>query len=227
MGRRVLVVPTGGLRREGITSSILSFMRSMDFDGLDVRVAAVYNNEPDVLDELRSLGCEVVETPDRRSETLGYARFLLSYMRRERIDVAHVHGSSSVMAIELRCAQLAGVRERIAHSHNTMSDDARRDKMLRPVFRGSWTRALACGDLTGAAGGSTTPAARTPAGGSSRTSPSRSSTTGSPWVGTPSTPPGARRPATGSGSGTRRPSASSATSTTLRTRRSSSTCSGC
>ena len=145
MGRRVLVIPTGGLRREGITSSILNFMRSMDCDGLDVRVAAVYNNEPDVLGELRSLGCEVVETPDRRSETPGYARFLLSYMRRERIDLAHVHGSNSVMAIELRCAQLAGVRERIAHSHNTKSDDARRDKMLRPVFRGSWTRALACG----------------------------------------------------------------------------------
>ena len=52
MDRKVLVVPTGGLRREGITSSILSFMRSMDRDGLDVRVAAVYNNESDVLDEL-------------------------------------------------------------------------------------------------------------------------------------------------------------------------------
>lgn len=53
------------------------------------------------------------------------------------------------MAIELRCAQLAGVRERIAHSHNTRSDDSRRDKMLRPFFRGSWTRALACGEDAG------------------------------------------------------------------------------
>lgn len=149
MDRKVLVVPTGGLRREGITSSILSFMRSMDRDGLDVRVAAVYNNESDVLDELRLLGCDVVETPDRRSDTFGYVRFLISYMRRECIDVVHVHGSSSVMAIELRCAQLAGVRERIAHSHNTRSDDPRRDKMLRPFFRGSWTRALACGEDAG------------------------------------------------------------------------------
>lgn len=145
MSRKILVVPTGGLRREGITSSILTFMRFMDRSGLDVRVAAVYNNEPDVLDELRSIGCSAVETPDRRSDTFGYARFLLSYMRRERIDVVHVHGSSAVMAIELRLAQLAGVKERIAHSHNTKSDDAKRDGALRPLFRGSWTRALACG----------------------------------------------------------------------------------
>ena len=143
------MIPTGGLRREGITSSILSFIRSMNRDGLDVRVAAVYNNESDVLDELRLLGCDVVETPDRRSDTFWYVRFLISYMRRERIDVVHVHGSSSVMAIELRCAQLAGVRERIAHSHNTKSDDPRRDKILRPFFRGSWTRALACGEDAG------------------------------------------------------------------------------
>lgn len=131
------MIPTGGLRREGITSSILSFISSMNRDGLDVRVAAVYNNESDVLDELRLLGCDVVETPDRRSDTFWYVRFLISYMRRERIDVVHVHGSSSVMAIELRCAQLAGVRERIAHSHNTKSDDPRRDKIIRPFFRGS------------------------------------------------------------------------------------------
>lgn len=149
MARKVLVIPTGGLRREGITSSILTFMRFMDREGLDVRVAAVYNNEPDVLDEFRALGCSVVVTPDRRADTLGYARFLLSYMRRERIDVVHVHGSSSVMAIELRIAQLAGVRERIAHSHNTKSDNPRRDRALRPLFRCSWTRALACGDDAG------------------------------------------------------------------------------
>lgn len=149
MDRRVLIIPTGGLRREGITSSILTFMRFMDRSGLDIRVAAVYNNEPDVLSEFKSLGCAIVETPDRRSETTEYARFLFSYMRRERIDVVHVHGSSSVMAIELRLAQLAGVKERIAHSRNTKSDDSRRDRVLRPLFRHSWTRALACGEDAG------------------------------------------------------------------------------
>lgn len=145
MNRRVLVIPTGGLRREGITSSILALVRAMDRSGLDVRIAAVYNNEADVVEEFRSLGCEVVETPDRRSDTLGYTRFIFRYMKGNDIDVVHVHGSSSVMAIELRLAQLAGVKERIAHSRNTKSDDPRRDRLLRPIFRGSWTRALACG----------------------------------------------------------------------------------
>lgn len=149
MSRRVLIIPTGGLRREGITSSILTMVRHMPLAGLELSVAAVYNNEPDVLDELRSLGCRVIETPDRRADTACYARYLLSLMRRERYDVVHVHGSSSVMGIELRLAQLAGVGTRLAHSHNTRTDDPKRDRMLRPLFRRSWTKALACGEDAG------------------------------------------------------------------------------
>lgn len=145
MNRRVLIIPTGGLRREGITSSILTMVRHMPLDGLELSVAAVYNNEPDVLDEFRSLGCEVVETPDRRGQTRHYSRYIFSLMRSRRYDVVHVHGSSSVMALELRLAQLAGVRTRIVHSRNTRTDNPNRDRLLRPLFRGSWTKALACG----------------------------------------------------------------------------------
>lgn len=149
MNRRVLIIPTGGLRREGITASILTMIRHMPLDGLEPSIAAVYNNETDVLDEFRSLGCEVIETPDRRADTARYARYLLTLMRRERYDIVHVHGSSSVMGIELRVAQLAGIRSRIAHSHNTRSDDSKRDRTLRPLFRRSWTKALACGEDAG------------------------------------------------------------------------------
>lgn len=149
MSKRVLIIPTGGLRREGITSSILTMVRHMSLDDLELSVAAVYNNEPDVLDEFRSLGCGVVETPDRRADTAHYVRYLLTLMRRERYDIVHVHGSSSVMGIELRLAQLAGVMTRIAHSRNTRTDDPKRDRMLRPLFRRSWTKALACGEDAG------------------------------------------------------------------------------
>ncbi len=149
MSRRVLIIPTGGLRREGITSSILTMVRHIPLDGLELHIAAVYNNEPDVLDEFRSLGCRVVETPDRRTDTASYARYLLSLIRSECYDVVHVHGSSSVMGIELRIAQLAGVKLRIAHSRNTRTDDPKRDRMLRPLFLRSWTKALACGEDAG------------------------------------------------------------------------------
>lgn len=145
MSSKVLIIPTGGLRREGITSSILAIVRNMPRDGIEFHIAAVYNNESDVLEEFRTLGCAVIETPDRRKDTVRYALSLLSLMRRERYDVVHVHGSSSVMAIELRVAQFAGIKNRIAHSHNTKSDDPKRDRLLRPVFRRSWTKALACG----------------------------------------------------------------------------------
>ncbi len=145
MSRKILIVPTGGLRREGITSSILTMVKHMPLDGLELSIAAVYNNESDVLNEFCSLGCEVVVTPDRRADTARYAHHLFSLLRNKRYDVVHAHGSSSVMGMELRLAQLAGVGARIAHSHNTRSDNPKRDKLFRPLFRRSWTTALACG----------------------------------------------------------------------------------
>lgn len=53
------------------------------------------------------------------------------------------------MSIELYLAKLLGCKIRIVHSHNTTCDHKVIDKMLRPIFYKSYTKALACGEDAG------------------------------------------------------------------------------
>lgn len=54
-----------------------------------------------------------------------------------------------MMAIELTIAKLAGVKIRIAHSHNSTCPNMKVHKALNPYFKTTYTKALACGKLAG------------------------------------------------------------------------------
>ena len=54
-----------------------------------------------------------------------------------------------MMAVELTIAKLAGVRNRIAHSHNSTCPNMSVHRLLNPYFRTVYTKALACGQLAG------------------------------------------------------------------------------
>lgn len=146
---KVLNIITGGLRREGITSTQLELIKKMDRTDIQMDIAAVFDNEPDVIDEFRSLGCRVIEFPDRHHQLPSYIATLYSTMRKEKYDVVHVHGSSALMTIELTTAWLAGVKVRIAHSRNTKCENEKVDRLMRPAFALSYTNAFACGQDAG------------------------------------------------------------------------------
>lgn len=146
---RVLNILTGGLRREGITSTQLEFMRKIDFSHLQVDFLAVHRNSDDVIKEFESLGCKVIVAPDRKQHPIKYLCFLKKLIKTEGYDVIHVHGSSSLLALELSTAKKLKVPMRIAHSRNTKADNARLDKIFRTKFYKSYTHAFACGKNAG------------------------------------------------------------------------------
>ncbi|MBT2701019.1 glycosyltransferase family 1 protein [Bacillus sp. ISL-40] len=149
MSVKVLNVITGGLGREGITTTQLEFMKGMDKSEIQMDIAAVHDNEEDVISEFEATGCRVMRFPDRKRELLAYMKQLNHRIRREHYDVIHVHGSSSMMSIELLIAKFAGVKTRIAHSRNTRADHEKVDKLLRPVFDHCYTHAFSCGEDAG------------------------------------------------------------------------------
>lgn len=146
---RVLNIITGGLWREGITSTQLEFMRKIDFSHLQVDFLAVHRNSDDVIKEFESLGCKVIVAPDRKQHPIKYLCFLKKLIKTEGYDVIHVHGSSSLLALELSTAKKLKVPMRIAHSRNTKADNARLDKIFRTKFYKSYTHAFACGKNAG------------------------------------------------------------------------------
>lgn len=146
---KVLNVLTGGIRREGITSTQLELLRNMELSNIQMDYVAVHNNDPKVIEEFIKLDLKVFILPDRKNETNKYIKELYKLIKKEKYDIIHVHGSSTMMAIELLTAKICGVKIRIAHSRNTRCMNPRVNRLMRPLFNFSYTKALACGKDAG------------------------------------------------------------------------------
>jgi len=147
--KKVLVVITSGLGREGITSATLETFRNMDLSGLAIDVADVASAKEDVVKDFEDLGCRVIALPNRKKQLGKYRKALKKLVKQEGYDVVHVHGSSALLSIELSIAKKFGVKKRIAHSRNTTNSHGLVDKLLRPYFYKQFTCALACGQDAG------------------------------------------------------------------------------
>lgn len=146
---KVLHIITGGLRREGISSTQLEFFKNMDLSRFEIYVAAVHNNEIEMISEFEQHGCTVIEFPDRQKNIVKYFFSLSHELRKIKPNIVHVHGSSTIMSVELLAAKVTGVKIRIAHSRNTKADREKLDKILRPLFNHLYTDAFACGEDAG------------------------------------------------------------------------------
>lgn len=147
--KKVLIVSTVGLIYDGITSVITSYLQAMNLEGLDVYVAGTIDVKPSIRKQIEDCGCNVVDFPNRRIETIKYFHFLIKFIRKNNIEVIHAHGNSGTLAIEMFAAWLGGCKKRIAHSHNTKCDQVKADKILRPLFNIFYTDGLACGNSAG------------------------------------------------------------------------------
>ena len=146
---KILNIVTGGLRREGIASTQLEFVKNLKMDNLKMDFVAVHNNEDDIIEDFKKNNCDVEVLPDRHEHLFKYIISLYKKIKKEKYDIVHVHGSSSLMAIELLTAKVAGVKIRIAHSRNTKCLNNKAHKILKPLFNISYTKALACGKDAG------------------------------------------------------------------------------
>lgn len=146
---KVLMIITGGLRRNGICVSQLDYAKYIDKKSFQVDFVAVHNNQEKMIEDFKSVGCKVFELPDRRKNIFKYMSALKKLIRKEKYDIVHVHGSSSLMMIELFIAKICGVKVRIAHSRNTKCDRPSMEKLLKPIFKLSYNYALACGQEAG------------------------------------------------------------------------------
>lgn len=146
---KVLIISTVGLKYEGITSVILSNVKAMNKEGLEIFVAGTIEVDATIRDEFEKNNCVIVDFPSRRTETMKYFRALYKFIHKNKIGVVHAHGNSATLSIELLAAWFAGCKKRIAHSHNTKCDQVKADKLLRPLFNKLYTDALACGTEAG------------------------------------------------------------------------------
>ena len=69
---KILNIVTGGLRREGIASTQLEFVKNLKMDNLKMDFVAVHNNEDDIIEDFKKNNCDVEVLPDRHEHLFKY-----------------------------------------------------------------------------------------------------------------------------------------------------------
>lgn len=145
---KVLVVNTVTFCRNGITGVIFNIYKNIDKKYVQMDfVATDLNTEQWVKDIVVTHNSKLYEIEKSYRFISKYVVKLSKIAR--GYDVIHIHGNSSSMVFELIAGKLAGVKKRIAHSHNTTCSHPKIDKMMRPLFYLLCNGRLACGEEAG------------------------------------------------------------------------------
>lgn len=140
---KILIVNTNPTQREGMTNVIFNLLENINVPDLKFGYVSINNPDQSFVEKLRNLHCQLHVIPRRLKSIHLY--FLALSKIASGYDAIHVHGNSATIAIDLCAAAKAGVKHRIAHSHNTSCKMFFADKLLRPLFYKLCNGKLACG----------------------------------------------------------------------------------
>ena len=150
---QVALVCNSAFGTDGISMFVLNNHRFFKREGTRYHLVYSSIHSPEgivkgYVDDFKKNGDEAIYIPKGQG-LLGYAIKLRQYFKKEKIDVLHVHGSSSAILIEMIVAKMAGVKKIVAHSHNTRGNHNIIHKILRPIVNRFADEKLACGELAG------------------------------------------------------------------------------
>ena len=140
---------TNDLNINGISTVVANYCMNIDLDKFDITVIAGAPIDAIYKQKFDLKGIHYVELPARKSSSKVFYRALYKEFRNKKYDIAHIHGNSATITIELLIAWLNGIKVRIAHCHNSTCDNKKIHRMMLPLFKRLCTGGLACSDLAG------------------------------------------------------------------------------
>lgn len=145
--KKILVVfSTAFVRTGGLTSVMMNYWRAMDKTGLSFDFASTNVIDDILQEEITKEDCHYYQLPPRK-QVLKY--FISLRKLCKGYDIVHVHANSATAVIELLAAKKAGVPKRIHHNHTSKTQHPLLNKILHPLFKRSYTDAVACSDAAG------------------------------------------------------------------------------
>ena len=144
---RVLFVCTVPTDKSGIPNVVFNLLSN--FDICEYEIGYVSINDPAELykEKLKQKNANLYVIPRTLTNPVEYISKLSKIAR--NYDIIHVHGNSSTMVLEMIAAKIAGIKVRIAHSHNTSCKFKFVDTFTRPLFYKLCNVRLACGTEAG------------------------------------------------------------------------------
>ncbi|TSO25673.1 glycosyltransferase [Lactobacillus sp. LL6] len=146
---KILMVNTINLEKNGITSFIVNSSIVLAKSGIDVTIGASNDITNELRDTLKANNIDYLKLPNRKQSLLTYYSRLKKYLINNHFDLVHIHGNSTTMVLELLAAKKAGIKVRIAHSHNTTTEHPYVNKLLRLAFNSLVTGEIACNNAAG------------------------------------------------------------------------------
>lgn len=146
---KVLVVESTVFGFDGITNVITNYYTHLDHSKVHMDFVTINPVSKQFMDTLKIYGSKNFVLPYRNNNPFRYLLRLSKVLKSGNYAILHVHGCSATMAIEMLAAKLAGVKVRIAHSHNTNCDHVKIDRFLRPFFYRWCNCGFACGQEAG------------------------------------------------------------------------------
>lgn len=144
---KILVINTVRFKMNGISAVIMNYYNAMDMK--DIKMEFVAIDDPSVeykeIFSKNSICYYVV----KKKNIFKYFLNLYRVAKQGNYDIVHIHGNSANMAIELLACYFAGIKIRIAHSHNTSTLHPKMHKLLHPLFTLLCTNRFACGKDAG------------------------------------------------------------------------------
>lgn len=145
---KVLIINTVRFRLNGITSVIMNYYRKMDKRNMKIDFVVINEISEEYRNELQINGAKIFYLP-RKNNPIRYILGLKDILKSNKYDVIHIHGNSSLMAIETAIAKYSKIPVRIVHSHNTTCNYKVLHKFLQPILKRTANYRFACGEEAG------------------------------------------------------------------------------
>lgn len=143
---------------------VLQIIGSMDVGGAETMIMNIYRKidrskvqfdfmvsvEKDCFydNEINQLGGNIYHTVTKSTHPIKFSKDLWKLIKQNQYAIVHIHSSNAMAAIPLTISKLAGVEDRIVHSHNSKdSGNIRLHNVMIHVVNIMATRKFSCSDL--------------------------------------------------------------------------------
>lgn len=149
MKKILIVIATAFVPYGGLATVMMNYYQAIDKTDLQIDFASTNTISDNFINKLRINNSKYFNLGSRKRTPLLYLQNLKKVITKQKYDIIHVNGNSATMALELYMAKLCGIKCRIAHGHITRSSYPVLHKLLFPIFRISYTHAIAVSKQTG------------------------------------------------------------------------------
>lgn len=147
--KKILIIVSTKFGYDGITNVVTNYYIYQNHKDLRMDILTINPVDEKLRKSMRENGDFNFVLPYRNQNPLKYFLKLIFIIKKGNYQIVHAHGGSCTLAVEMLAARIAGVKVRIAHSHNTASDYSTINNLLRPIFSKNYTVGFACGKEAG------------------------------------------------------------------------------